>query len=72
MTEPLENVRVGMTGRKEIVVSRELTVGHHVDGMARALEQVRQPVPQQGIIFDNEDFHGVPNLSVIRRIDGGK
>ena len=33
MTEPLENVRVGMTGRKEIVVSRELTVGHHVDGM---------------------------------------
>jgi fluoroacetyl-CoA thioesterase len=33
MTEPLENVRVGMTGRQEIVVSRELTVGHHVDGM---------------------------------------
>ena len=33
MTEPLENVRVGMTGRKEVVVTRELTVGAHVDGM---------------------------------------
>jgi fluoroacetyl-CoA thioesterase len=33
MTEPLENVRVSMTGRREIVVTRELTVGHHVDGM---------------------------------------
>ncbi len=33
MTEPLENVRVGMTGRHEVVVSRELTVGAHVDGM---------------------------------------
>jgi hypothetical protein len=42
-------------------------VGHHVDGMARAFEQVRQPVPQQRIIFDDEDFHGIPNLSVIRR-----
>ncbi|HEY1454336.1 MAG TPA: thioesterase family protein [Roseiarcus sp.] len=33
MTEPLENVRVGMTGRKEVVVTRDLTVGAHVDGM---------------------------------------
>jgi fluoroacetyl-CoA thioesterase len=33
MTEPLENVRVGMTGRHEVVVSREMTVGAHVDGM---------------------------------------
>ena len=33
MTEPLENVRVGMTGRYEVVVTRELTVGAHVDGM---------------------------------------
>ena len=33
MTEPLENVRVGMTGRKAVVVTRELTVGGHVDGM---------------------------------------
>jgi fluoroacetyl-CoA thioesterase len=33
MTEPLENVRVGMTGRKEVVVTRELTVGAHVEGM---------------------------------------
>jgi fluoroacetyl-CoA thioesterase len=33
MTEPLENVRVGMSGRKEVVVTRELTVGAHVDGM---------------------------------------
>ncbi len=33
MTEPLENVRPGMTGRKEVVVTRELTVGAHVDGM---------------------------------------
>jgi fluoroacetyl-CoA thioesterase len=31
--EPLENVRVGMTGRHEVVVTRELTVGAHVDGM---------------------------------------
>jgi fluoroacetyl-CoA thioesterase len=33
MTEPLENVRVGMTGRKEVGVTRDLTVGAHVDGM---------------------------------------
>jgi predicted thioesterase len=33
MTEPLEKVRVGMTGRKEVVVTRELTVGGHVEGM---------------------------------------
>jgi fluoroacetyl-CoA thioesterase len=33
MTEPLEKVRVGMTGRKEVLVTRELTVGAHVDGM---------------------------------------
>jgi fluoroacetyl-CoA thioesterase len=33
MTEPLENIRVGMTGRHEIVVARELTVGAHVEGM---------------------------------------
>jgi fluoroacetyl-CoA thioesterase len=33
MTEPLENIRVGMTGRHEIVVTRELTVGAHVEGM---------------------------------------
>ncbi len=33
MTEPLENIRVGMTGRHEIVVTRDLTVGAHVEGM---------------------------------------
>jgi fluoroacetyl-CoA thioesterase len=33
MTEPLENVRVGMTGRKEVVVTCDLTVGAQVDGM---------------------------------------
>jgi fluoroacetyl-CoA thioesterase len=33
MTEPLENIRVGMTGRHEIVVTRELTVRAHVEGM---------------------------------------
>lgn len=33
MTEPLEKVRVGMTGRHEVAVTRELTVGAHVDGM---------------------------------------
>jgi predicted thioesterase len=33
MTEPLENVRLGMIGRHEVVVTRELTVGAHVDGM---------------------------------------
>ena len=33
MAEPLDNVRAGMTGRHEVVVTRELTVGAHVDGM---------------------------------------
>ena len=33
MAEPLDNVRAGMTGRHEVVVTRELTVGDHVDGM---------------------------------------
>jgi fluoroacetyl-CoA thioesterase len=33
MGEPLENVRVGMNGRHEVVVTRELTVGAHLDGM---------------------------------------
>jgi fluoroacetyl-CoA thioesterase len=33
MTEPLEDVRVGMTGRTEVVVTRELTVGALVEGM---------------------------------------
>jgi fluoroacetyl-CoA thioesterase len=33
LTEPLEKLRVGMTGRHEVVVTRELTVGGHVEGM---------------------------------------
>jgi len=33
MAEPLENVRVGMLGRHEVVVTRELTVGAQLDGM---------------------------------------
>ena len=33
MTEPLETIQVGMTGRHDVVVTRELTVGAHVDGM---------------------------------------
>jgi fluoroacetyl-CoA thioesterase len=33
MSEPLENVRAGMSGRHEVVVTPELTVGAHVDGM---------------------------------------
>ena len=33
MTEPLDAIRPGMTGRHEAVVTRELTVGHHIDGM---------------------------------------
>jgi fluoroacetyl-CoA thioesterase len=33
MTEPLDKVRPGMTGRKELVVTRELTVGAQIDGM---------------------------------------
>jgi fluoroacetyl-CoA thioesterase len=33
MTEPLKDVRPGMTGREEVVVTRELTVGAHVPGM---------------------------------------
>jgi fluoroacetyl-CoA thioesterase len=31
--EPLVNVRAGMTGRHEVVVTRELTVGAVLDGM---------------------------------------
>ncbi len=33
MAEPLENVRVGMTGQKREIVTPELTVGGHVEGM---------------------------------------
>jgi predicted thioesterase len=33
MAEPLANVSIGMTGRKEEVVTPGLTVGGHVDGM---------------------------------------
>jgi fluoroacetyl-CoA thioesterase len=33
MTEPLEKVRAGATGRHELVVTREVTVGAHIDGM---------------------------------------
>src|ERR1700735_5734206 len=33
MAEPLDNVRAGITGRHEVVVTREPTVGAHVDGM---------------------------------------
>ena len=33
MTEPFSDVRPGMTGRHEVVVTRELTVGHQVEGM---------------------------------------
>ena len=33
MAEPLDNVRAGMAGRHEVVVTGELTVGAHMDGM---------------------------------------
>jgi len=33
MAEPLDDVRAGITGRHEVVVTRDLTVGAHVDGM---------------------------------------
>lgn len=33
MTEPLTDLRPGMTGRHEVVVTRELTVGHFLEGM---------------------------------------
>ncbi len=33
MAEPLERVQVGMTGRHEVLVTRELTVGARLDGM---------------------------------------
>ena len=32
-TDPLKGVQVGMTGRKQEVVTRDLTVGAHVEGM---------------------------------------
>jgi fluoroacetyl-CoA thioesterase len=33
MTDPLQRVQVGMSGREEVIVTRELTVGGHVEGM---------------------------------------
>jgi len=33
MIEPFKDVRVGMTGRHETLVTRDLTVGAHVEGM---------------------------------------
>jgi hypothetical protein len=33
MTEALQGVRPGMTGRRQEVVTRELTVGAYVQGM---------------------------------------
>jgi fluoroacetyl-CoA thioesterase len=33
MAEPLDNVRAGMTGRHELLVTRERTVGAVLDGM---------------------------------------
>jgi fluoroacetyl-CoA thioesterase len=33
MTEPLKDVQTGMIGRAEAIVTRELTVGAHVEGM---------------------------------------
>lgn len=33
MTEPLHDVEPGMVGRAEVSVTRELTVGAHVEGM---------------------------------------
>ena len=45
MTEPLENVRVGMTGRNEVVVTRELTVGAHVE---RHAVRLRHPDDDPG------------------------
>ncbi len=33
MTEPLKEIRPGMTGRAEVTVTRDLTVGAHVEGM---------------------------------------
>jgi fluoroacetyl-CoA thioesterase len=33
MTQPLENVRPGLTGRTEVIVTRDLTVGAVVEGM---------------------------------------
>jgi predicted thioesterase len=32
-TDPLQGVQVGMTGRKQEVVTKDLTVGGHVEGM---------------------------------------
>ena len=37
MTEPLDNVRPGMTGRKEVVVTPDLTVGGPRGGHAACL-----------------------------------
>jgi fluoroacetyl-CoA thioesterase len=33
MTEPLKDVQAGMTGHAETIVTRDLTVGAHVEGM---------------------------------------
>ena len=33
MEEPLANIKPGMTGQKQVVVTKDLTVGGHVEGM---------------------------------------
>jgi fluoroacetyl-CoA thioesterase len=33
MSDPLKDVQPGMTGREEVVVTRDLTVGGHIEGM---------------------------------------
>jgi fluoroacetyl-CoA thioesterase len=33
MSDPLKDVRPGMTGREQVVVAHDLTVGGHVEGM---------------------------------------
>jgi len=33
MSEPLKDVAVGMSGREEVLITSELTVGHFVQGM---------------------------------------
>jgi fluoroacetyl-CoA thioesterase len=53
MAQPLDNVRAGMTGRHEVIVTRELTGDAHVDGVP--FVRLRHPDDDPG---DGDGFCG--------------
>ena len=42
-------------------LGRREAIGDHIHHVACPLEQIHQAVPQQRVIFNDEDFHGVAN-----------